>query len=161
MLPNLSINTSGNLGYTEQRIFNTVSTDETTRHADSLSGRARFNYHLSDQDQLQVSLNAQGKTLNGQGYRQPNATTNFSLRHALTPALNLVLNVTDVFNANKIETITDTDLLKETSIRRSDGRHRVSRAVVPASAAPPAGPGAGGRRGPNRGEGPHGDGPRG
>ena len=49
-------------------------------------------------------------------------TTNFSFRHALTPALNLVLNVTDVFNANKIETITDNDLLHETSIRRYDGR---------------------------------------
>jgi hypothetical protein len=30
--------------------------------------------------------------------------------------------VTDVFNSNKIETITDTDLLKESAIRRFDGR---------------------------------------
>ncbi|MDQ2987697.1 MAG: TonB-dependent receptor, partial [Pseudomonadota bacterium] len=69
MLPNLTVNTSGNLGYTEQRIFSAAGTDETTRHAVSLSGRLRLNYHLSDQDQLQVSLNAQGKTLNGDGYR--------------------------------------------------------------------------------------------
>jgi outer membrane receptor protein involved in Fe transport len=157
VLPSLSINTSGNLGYTEQRIFSALDTAEATRHAVSLSGRVRLNYHLSDEDQVQVSVNAQGKTLNGQGYRQPNATTNFSVRHALTPALNLVLNVTDVFDANKIETITDTDLLKETSIRRSAGRivylglsYRFGGAA--------GGPGAGGRRGPNlnRGEGPRG-----
>jgi len=122
LLPKLSLNTSGNLAYTEQRIFASISTGETKRHAVSLSGRARINYQLSDDDQLQVAVNGQGKTLNGQGVRQPNVTTNVSLRHALTPALSLVLNVTDVFNANKIETITDTDLLKESSIRRSAGR---------------------------------------
>ncbi|MNR49601.1 hypothetical protein D3C85_1689990 [compost metagenome] len=54
--------------------------------------------------------------------RQPNTTVNFSLRHVLTPKLSLVLNVTDAFNSNQIETITDTATLKETSIRRSDGR---------------------------------------
>ena len=126
LLPRLTLNTSGNLAYTEQRIFGSTGTGtgagDATRHAVSLSGRARINYQLSDEDQLQVAVNSQGKTLVGQGYRQPNATTNVSLRHALTPALSLVLNVTDVFNANKIETITDTDLLKETSIRRAAGR---------------------------------------
>jgi outer membrane receptor protein involved in Fe transport len=160
VLPNMSINTSGNIGYTEQRIFSTANADEATRHAVSLSGRLRLNYHLSDQDQLQVSLNAQGKTLNGDGYRQPNVTTNFSARHALTPALNLVLNVTDVFSANKIETITDTDLLHETSIRRSAGRIVYLGLSYRFGAAAGARPGAGGggRRGPNQGRG---DAPRG
>jgi outer membrane receptor protein involved in Fe transport len=164
LLPKLSLNTSGNLGYTEQRIFGAVGTDETTRHAVSLSGRARINYQLSDEDQLQVSINGQGKTLGGQGYRQPNATTNFSLRHALTPALSLVLNVTDVFNTNKIETITDTDLLKETSIRRSAGRIAYLGLSYRFGGAAAAGTGTG-RRGPgqNRGEGggPGGGGPGG
>ncbi len=122
LLPKLSINTSGNLAYTEQRIFSTLTGQYTQRTANSLSGRARFNYQASEQDQLQLSLNAQGKTLSGQGYRQPNSTANLSLRHLLTPALSLVVNVTDVFNSNKIETITDSDLLRETTIRRYDGR---------------------------------------
>jgi outer membrane receptor protein involved in Fe transport len=122
LLPTLSINTSGNLAYSEQRIFNSITGIDTKRSANSLSGRARFNYQMSDLDQLQVSLNAQGKTLFGQGYRQPNSTANVSFRHALTPALSLVLNVTDVFNSNKIETITDADLLRENNIRRYDGR---------------------------------------
>jgi outer membrane receptor protein involved in Fe transport len=150
VLPNLTINTSGNLGYTEQRIFSTANTDEARRHAISLSGRLRLTYHLSEQDQLQVSLNAQGKTLNGDGYRQPNMTTNFSARHALTPALSVVLNVTDVFNANEIETITDTDLLKETSIRRSAGRVVYLGLSYRFGGAAGARPGAGGRRGPNQ-----------
>jgi hypothetical protein len=84
--------------------------------------RGRFNYQLTDVDHVQVAINAQGKTLNGQGYRQPTTTTNFSLRHNLTPALSLVMNVTDVFNKQKVETITDTDTLKETNLRRYDGR---------------------------------------
>jgi outer membrane receptor protein involved in Fe transport len=154
VLPTLQINTSGNLGYTEQRIFSDLGAGESSRHAVSLSGRVRLNYHLSDDDQVQLSVNGQGKTLNGQGVRQPNATANVSVRHALTPALSLVLNVTDVFDNNKIETITDTDLLKETSIRRSSGRivylglsYRFGGAA-----------GQGGRRGPSQY---HGNGPRG
>ena len=58
----------------------------------------------------------------GQGCRQPNSTANVSYRRTLTPALSLLVNVTDVFNSNKIETITGTDLLKETNVRRSGGR---------------------------------------
>ena len=163
LLPKLSLNTSGNLAYTEQRIVGSAVTDQTTRHAVSLSGRARINYRLSDDDQLQVAVNGKGKALNGQGVRQPNVTTNVSLRHALTPALSLVLNVTDVFNANKIETITDTDLLKETSIRRSAGR--IAYLGLSYRFGGPAGAAAG-RRGPgqNRGDGGgagFGSGPRG
>ena len=160
LLPGLSLNTSGNLAYTEQRIFASAGTSETKRNAVSLSGRVRINYQLSDDDQLQVAVNGQGKTLGGQGYRQPNATTNVSLRHALTPALSLVLNVTDVFNANKIETITDTDLLKETSIRRSAGR--IAYIGLSYRFGGPAGAGPG-RRGPgqNRGDGSGGESGRG
>ena len=165
VLPDLQINTSGNLGYTEQRIFSTLNTDEGTRHAVALSGRVRLNYRLSDDDQVQVSLNGQGKTLNGQGYRQPNSTANFSVRHALTPALSLVLNVTDVFDNNKIETITDTDLLKETNIRRSAGRIVYLGLSYRFGGAAGANQGPGGRRGgpnQNRGGGPRGgDEPRG
>jgi outer membrane receptor protein involved in Fe transport len=122
LLPDLTLNTSGNLGYNQQTILDPYGLGATTRSARSLSGRARLNYKLSDADQLQLALNAQGKTLNGQGYRQPNSTTNLSLRHNLSPAFSLVMNVTDVFNKNKIETITETPLLSETNVRRFDGR---------------------------------------
>jgi hypothetical protein len=71
---------------------------------------------------LQFMVQAQGKTLTGQGYREPNTTANLSLRHSLTPALSLTLNATDIFNANRMESVTDTDLLKERVLRRFDGR---------------------------------------
>jgi outer membrane receptor protein involved in Fe transport len=122
LLPKLTLNGSGNLAYTEQRIFSALTGLYTVRSVTSLTGRMRLNAQLSEQDQLQVSFNAQGRMLFGQGVREPNSTVNLSLRHAITPALNVVLNVTDVFNTNKIETSTDTDLLKETSLRRYDGR---------------------------------------
>jgi outer membrane receptor protein involved in Fe transport len=122
VLPKVSLNASGNLAYTEQRIFGSNVTSDAVRDAVSLSGRARLNYQMSAADQIQLTLNMQGKTLSGQGYRQPNSTANYSWRHTLTPALNLVFNVTDVFNSNRSETITDAEFLKETSLRRSTGR---------------------------------------
>lgn len=123
LMPGLTLNTSGNLARSEQRILdsNGMPTGD-TRTASSLSGRLRLNYQATPQDQLQFMVQAQGKTLTGQGYREPNTTANFSLRHSLTPALSLVLNVTDIFNSNKMASVTDTDLLKERTLRRFDGR---------------------------------------
>ncbi|MES2756061.1 MAG: TonB-dependent receptor [Pseudomonadota bacterium] len=156
ILPGLSLNTSGNLGVTEQRVFNGLVFTDEKRTARSLSGRARFNYQVSAAGQLQLAVNAQGKTLFGQGYRQPNTTANLSYRHALTPALSLVFNVTDVFDKNKIETVTDTALLQETNLRRSQGRivyfglsYRIGGAEgaqQPGRRGGPRGPGGGGGR---------------
>ena len=114
----MSINASANLAYVEQRIYSAATASYSTRGARSLGARTRFIYQLSDLDQLQVSLNAQGQSLVGLGYRQPNSTVNVNLRHALTPMLNLVVNVTDVFYSNKIDTFIETDLLKDANIRR-------------------------------------------
>jgi outer membrane receptor protein involved in Fe transport len=121
LTPTLSINTSGNLARTEQHQFDPSGAD-LRRSASSLSARARVNYQLTEADHLQLALNAQGRTLTGQGYREPSSSTNLSLRHNVTPALSLVLNVTDVFNEQQMETVTDTTTLKETSLRRFDGR---------------------------------------
>lgn len=123
LAPSLTLNASGNLARFEQRILdgNGMATGD-SRSASSLSGRVRLNYMATPRDQLQLMLQAQGKTLTGQGYREPSTTANFSLRHNLTPALSMVLNVTDVFNSNKTETVTDTALLQEHTLRRYDGR---------------------------------------
>lgn len=157
LLPGLTLNTSGNLARSEQRILDSNGAPTgATRSASSLSGRVRLNYQPTPQDQLQFMVQAQGKTLTGQGYREPNTTANVSLRHALTPALSLVLNVTDIFNSNKMASVTDTDLLKERSLRRFDGRivyvglsYRIG---GPGGSAPegrgPGGPGPGGPGGP-------------
>ena len=122
LLPTLAIHTSGNLAYSEQRVWNDGLGGDTQRSATSLSGRARFNWQVSKQDSMQLMLNAQGKTLFGQGYREPHSSANINYRRALTPALSLVINVNDVFNSTRYASVTNTALLRETSVRRFDGR---------------------------------------
>ena len=117
----LSLNASGNVGYSEQAYVNNNGS-VARRSATSLNVRGRISYQLSAADQLQVVLNAQGKTLIGQGVREPNSTLNLSYRHSLTPRLNVLLNVTDVFDSNKTQTRIDSDILRESSWRRYDGR---------------------------------------
>ena len=92
------------------------------RSAAVASGRARIGYQYDRNNSFQLMLNAQGKTLFGEGYRQPVRTADFTYRHSLTPALSLVLNVNDLFDSQKTETITETDRLREYSIRHGNGR---------------------------------------
>lgn len=119
--PNVTINTSGNLAYLEQQQVD-LNGAETTRNATSLSVRGRINWQATPDDQLQLQLNARGKTLAGSGYNEPVSSANVSWRRSLSRTLSLVMNVTDVFSSQKMETITNTATLKETSIRRFDGR---------------------------------------
>jgi outer membrane receptor protein involved in Fe transport len=121
LTPKITINTSGNLARSEQKSQDTDGAF-ISRTANSLSGRARLNYAYDQATQVQLALQMMGKQLSGQGYREPNATLNLSLRHALTPQLTLVANVTDLFNSNKIETVVDSVSLRETSTRKFDGR---------------------------------------
>ncbi|CAN7304641.1 TonB-dependent receptor [Pseudoduganella sp. LjRoot289] len=164
LTPSLTLNTSGNLARSEQTARDLTGA-EITRSATSLSGRARLNYQVDSATQLQAALQMQGKTLTGQGYREPNRTLNLSLRRALTPQLNLVLNVTDVFSSNRMASVIDTATLKENTIRRFDGRvayiglsYRIGGASSAAEARPEQRPGPGqgpgqGPGGPPRGEG--------
>ena len=164
LMPGLSMSASGNLGHTEQ-LTEDLYGFTSTRTASSLSGRLRVNYQLTPDDQLQAMVMTQGRALFGQGVRQPNTTANFSLRHALTPKLSLVLNVTDAFNSNQIETITNTATLKETSIRRSDGRiaylglsYRLGGFTAGAGNRPGGGQGQGMGQGQGQGQGQRGSG---
>jgi outer membrane receptor protein involved in Fe transport len=121
LTPKFSFNTSGNLARTEQRSVDSLGAP-VLRESTALSMRARAGYELSAKDHVQFTVNAQGKTLTGQGVREPATTANLSLRHTLTPRLNLVMNVTDLFDSNKTATTIDTPLLRENSVRRFDGR---------------------------------------
>lgn len=121
LTPTLTLNTSGNLARSTQ----TTQDDAgalISRTANSLSGRARLNYQYDAANQVQLALQMMGKTLSGQGYRSPNHTVNLSVRHMVTPQLTLVANVTDLFNTNKMETVINSNTLRETSTRRFDGR---------------------------------------
>jgi len=121
LLPSLTLNLSGNVARFEQSVLETNG-DQTTRTASSLSGRLRLNWQATSTDMLQAAVQAQGKMLTGQGYREPNTTLNLTWRHAITPQLALMVNATDVFNSNKMSTITDTYALRERSLREFDGR---------------------------------------
>jgi len=116
----LSLNASGNLGYSEQTVLGTASSDK--RNATSLSGRARIGYQIDRENSVQLMINAQGKTLLGEGYRQPSSTADVNYRRSLTPALSLVVNINDLFDSQKMDTFTENDRLRQTSIRRFDGR---------------------------------------
>jgi hypothetical protein len=122
----LSLNASGNLGYSEQTVLGRGGGDGgdggEKRSATSLSGRARIGYQIDRENHLQLMINAQGKTLFGEGYREPSATADINYRRTLSPALSLVVNVNDVFDSQKMDMITETERLRETSIRRFDGR---------------------------------------
>jgi outer membrane receptor protein involved in Fe transport len=120
----LTLNASGNFGYTEQTVLGNVagSAGGGKRDATSLSGRARISYQVNPNNQLQLVLNAQGKVLFGEGYRQPTRTADLTYRRNLTPALSLVVNVNDLFDSQKTESITETDRLREHSLQRFDGR---------------------------------------
>lgn len=116
----LMINVNGNVGYSEQDVLGSVNADK--RSATSISGRARIAYQMDQVNSFSLNLNAQGKTLFGEGYRQPVRTADFNYRRMLTPALSLVVNVNDLFDSQKTETFTETDRLREYSIRRGSGR---------------------------------------
>jgi outer membrane receptor protein involved in Fe transport len=121
LAPTLTLNLSGNLARSAQTVLE-MNGDETRRTASSLSGRLRLNWQATGSDMLQAAVQAQGKTLTGQGYREPNTTLNLTWRHSITPQLAFVVNATDVFDSNKMSNITDTYALRERSVRQFDGR---------------------------------------
>jgi len=150
LLPGLTLNTSGNVAYTERAAVNASAGQDPRRSALSLGGRMNLRYQVSAADQLQMNISAQGKTLSFQGYREPSATMNLSYRRTVTPALNFVVNVTDIFDTNKNETVIDTPLIQDRSFRKADGRVLyigLSYRIGTGAAGP--GPGAN-RRGPGR-----------
>jgi len=116
----LMVMVNGNIGYAEQDVLGSVNADK--RSATSVNLRGRVNYRLNPTNSFTLVLNAQGKTLFGEGYRQPVRTADFNYRRELTPALSLVVNVNDLFDSQETETITETDRLREYSLRRGNGR---------------------------------------
>ena len=120
-LSGLRVDLSGNIGVNQRTVLDDKD-DEDTRASGSLSLKGRFSYELSETDQLQVMLMRQGKVLTFQGYRKPNSTANLSWRHALTPRLNMLFTITDAFDSNRNANVIDTDILRENSVRRFDGR---------------------------------------
>ncbi|MEH6434481.1 outer membrane beta-barrel family protein [Massilia sp. DD77] len=120
--PTLRLNLNGNIGYAEQSVLGGQPAAGGTRSATTVSARGRISWQPDKGNQFQLMLNAQGKQLFGEGYREPVRTADLSYRRNLTPALSLVLNVNDLFDSQKTETITETERLRERSLRENSGR---------------------------------------
>ncbi|HEY0064955.1 MAG TPA: TonB-dependent receptor [Telluria sp.] len=169
LTPWLNFNTSGNVARTEQRGVDNAGV-VTVRNATALTLRGRVSVTLSPKDTMQFSVNTQGKTLTAQGYREPQTTANLNYRRALTPRLSLLINVTDLFDSNKMASRIDTSYLHEQTERRYDGRiayiglsYRFGGLNNAGSNRQPGGrgqPGQGGPRNGGPGPGPAGEGPQ-
>ncbi|WP_409269550.1 TonB-dependent receptor domain-containing protein [Massilia sp. BHUDP2] len=118
--PALTLNLNGNVNYSEQTVLGRATDDK--RSATSLNLRGRVNYQLNQASRIMLNLNAQGKTLFGEGYRQPQRWADLNYSHRLTPALTLSVNINDLFDSQKTETITETDRLREYNLRYGNGR---------------------------------------
>lgn len=94
----------------------------TVDRATSVNGRMRATYKLTPRDTLTAMLNARGKELTGQGYREPTYMTMLSYRHKFNNRYAMTFNVTDPFEINKTVTITDTDTIKARSENLGGGR---------------------------------------
>jgi len=118
--PKLTIHASGNLGRGQHTVVGSEHGHKRT--TTSLNGRARLSYQLDRDNQFQLTVDALGKMLFGDGYRQPVRTADFSYRHNISQELSLVVNVNDLFDSRKMESVTETDLLRESSTQRPGGR---------------------------------------
>jgi outer membrane receptor protein involved in Fe transport len=117
----VSINSNANISYTQQRQFD-LAGSSFVRNNSSLTVQSKISYEFTSADQLQLSVNAQGRTLSGRGYREPTFSTELSVRHTLTPTASVLLKIRNLFDKQNIETITNLPTLKEQSSRKYDGR---------------------------------------
>ncbi len=150
LAPGFTVNASGNVAQSEQRGYDSFGV-ATKRKGSSATVRGRVSYQFTPEDVVQFMVNTQGKALTNQGYREPQTTANLSLRHTFTPRLSLVMNVTDLFDTNRMGSTIDTTYVKDRTERRFDGRvvyiglsYRIGGVTPPATGRGPGGRGPGG-----------------
>jgi outer membrane receptor protein involved in Fe transport len=108
---------SANLGATlanekRQRISN-FSTDTTgveqKNHRENVKLRLAYQVGM---ESLQLSVNRNGATLNGQGVNGAVTMTNFTWMHRITPRLSMNLNVNNVFHTGNMESDVENEVLR-------------------------------------------------
>jgi hypothetical protein len=75
------------------------------------NARLRLAYQFL-QESLQLSVNRNGRTLNGQGVNSAVTITNFTWMHRFSPRLSLNLNVNNVFRTGNSESFIDNEVLR-------------------------------------------------
>jgi outer membrane receptor protein involved in Fe transport len=110
-LQGLSANLGATIGNEKRmRVFNLASNIpyEQKNHRENV--KLRLAYHI-DNESLQLSVNRNGTSLNGQGVNKAFVMTNFTWQHRLSPRLTLNLNVNNVFRSGNNESITENEVL--------------------------------------------------
>jgi outer membrane receptor protein involved in Fe transport len=117
---------SANLGATlgnekRQRVFNFSSSQavEQTNHRQNIKLRLAYQF---DAESLQLNVNRNGSSLNGQGTNSAMTMTSFSWQHRLSPRLTLNLNVRNVFHSGSMESITENEELWMHSVSSAQPR---------------------------------------
>ena len=112
-LQGLSANLGATIGNeTRMRLFNSRSAglpQEQKNHREN--ARLRLAYQF-DQESLQLSVNRNGRSLNGQGVNSAVTMTNFTWMHRFSPQLSLNLNVNNAFGAGNTETFVENEVLR-------------------------------------------------
>jgi hypothetical protein len=118
---------SANLGATlanekRQRISN-FTTDmtgvEQTNRRENIKLRLAYQVGM---ESLQLSVNRNGATLNGQGVNSAVTMTNFTWMHRITPRLSLNLNVNNVFHTGNMESEVENEVLRLHTLNVSQPR---------------------------------------
>jgi outer membrane receptor protein involved in Fe transport len=76
------------------------------------NARLRLAYQI-DAESLQVSVNHNGKSLNGQGTNGAQTMTIFSWQHRVNPRFVLTMNVTNVFKVGNSESFIENEVLRQ------------------------------------------------
>jgi hypothetical protein len=113
LVPGLSANLGATIGNEKrQRIANFASdatSVEQSNHRENIKLRLAYQVGM---EALQLSVNRNGATLNGQGVNSAVTMTNFTWRHNFSPRLSLNLNVNNVFNTGNMESDVDNEVLR-------------------------------------------------
>ncbi|MBW8899606.1 MAG: outer membrane beta-barrel protein, partial [Massilia sp.] len=103
-LPGLSANLGGTIANEKRQRISNFTNDmtgvEQTNHRENVKLRLAYQIGM---EALQLSVNRNGTTLNGQGVNGAVTMTNFTWMHRISPRLSLNLNVNNVFHTGNME----------------------------------------------------------
>ena len=112
-LPGLSANLGGTIANEKRQRISNFTNDmtgvEQTNHRENVKLRLAYQIGM---EALQLSVNRNGATLNGQGVNGAVTMTNFTWMHRISPRLSLNLNVNNVFRTGNMESDVENEVLR-------------------------------------------------
>jgi uncharacterized membrane protein YgcG len=122
-VPGLSANLGATLANEKRQRISNFTTDTTaveqTNHRENIKLRLAYQVGM---ESLQLSVNRNGATLNGQGINSAVTMTNFTWMHRITPRLSLNLNVNNVFHTGNMESDIENEVLRLHTLNVSQPR---------------------------------------